>query len=134
MFRPGSQAPHLASLMGRDALSERGGVTYRELEPRSRLNRCYSLRMPFRWTVNPYRGCAMGCRYCYAAYTHEFLGIDAPEDFHSVVYVKKGAEPETARRLPAIGPKGDLIAPPTPPNPYPPPNPTPRSPPHALQP
>ena len=34
--------------------------------------------MPFRWTVNPYRGCAMGCRYCYATYTHEFMGIAHP--------------------------------------------------------
>jgi DNA repair photolyase len=66
--------------------------------------------MPFRWTVNPYRGCAMGCRYCYAAYTHEFLGVNEPEAFHTVVYVKTGTEEETARRLPTIARRGQLVA------------------------
>ena len=41
----------------------------------------------------------MGCRYCYATYTHEFMGITTPEAFHSLVYVKTGAQAETARRL-----------------------------------
>ncbi len=66
--------------------------------------------MPFDWTVNPYRGCAMGCRYCYATYTHEFMGIATPESFHSVVYVKEGAEAETERQLPSIVQRGELIA------------------------
>jgi DNA repair photolyase len=96
--------------MGTAVLRERGGVRYHELQSRSLLNRCDSPRMPFRWTVNPYRGCAMGCRYCYAAYTHEFMGIDTPEDFHSVVYVKTGAEAETARRLLPVVRRGELIA------------------------
>ena len=84
-------------------MRERGGVEYRELKARSLLNRCDSPRMPFTWTVNPYRGCAMGCRYCYATYTHEFMGIDGAETFHSLVYVKTGGEEETARRLAARG-------------------------------
>ncbi len=96
--------------MGTAVLRERGGVRYHELQSRSLLNRFDSPRMPFRWTVNPYRGFAMGCRYCYAAYTHEFMGIDTPEDFHSVVYVKTGAEAETARRLLPVVRKGELIA------------------------
>jgi DNA repair photolyase len=66
--------------------------------------------MPFTQTVNPYRGCAMGCRYCYAAYTHEFMGITTPEDFHSLVYVKVGAEEETARRLAGVVRRGERIA------------------------
>ena len=99
MIKPGVPAPNLAPLMGTETLRERGGVTYREIQARSLLNRCDAPRMPFRWTVNPYRGCAMGCRYCYAAYTHEYLGVTVPEQFHSLVYVKKGGEEETARRL-----------------------------------
>jgi DNA repair photolyase len=66
--------------------------------------------MPFRWTVNPYRGCAMGCRYCYAAYTHEFMGMAGGDEFHSTVYAKAGGEAETARRLRAVGGRGELIA------------------------
>src|SRR2546430_13670390 len=41
---------------------------------RSRLN---ARPMPFGWTLNPYRGCEMACRYCFARYTHEFLGHNA---------------------------------------------------------
>jgi DNA repair photolyase len=66
--------------------------------------------MPFEWTVNPYRGCAMGCRYCYATYTHEFMGITSPESFHSTVFVKRGAEKETARRLALVVRRGGRIA------------------------
>jgi len=44
--------------------------------------------MPFGWTVNPYRGCEMGCHYCFARYTHEFLGLDDPDAFERTIYVK----------------------------------------------
>jgi DNA repair photolyase len=109
-IRPGVPAPNLAPRMADETLRERGGVEYRELQARSLLNRCDSPRMAFTWTVNPYRGCAMGCRYCYATYTHEFLGIAAPEQFHSLVYVKTGAEAETERRLAAVVRRGETIA------------------------
>src|SRR5260221_11327589 len=109
-IKPGVPAPSLALRMGGVDLREQGGVTYRELRSRSLLNKCDSPRMPFAWTVNPYRGCAMGCRYCYATYTHEFMGITTPEAFHSLVYVKTGAEEETARRLAAVVKKGQRIA------------------------
>src|SRR5687768_15721054 len=96
--------------MGSETVRERGGVSYREIQARSLLNRCDSPRMPFTWTVNPYRGCAMGCRYCYAAYTHEFMGITTPESFHSLVFVKTGGEQETARRLALVVRRGERIA------------------------
>ncbi len=44
--------------------------------------------MPFGWTANPYRGCEMACRYCFARYTHEFLGHNEPEAFERRIYVK----------------------------------------------
>jgi DNA repair photolyase len=109
-IKTGIPAPNLASRMGTEDMREQGGVTYRELKARSLLNKCDSPRMPFAWTVNPYRGCAMGCRYCYAAYTHEFMGITTPETFHSLVYVKTGGEEETSRRLAAVVRKGERIA------------------------
>jgi DNA repair photolyase len=110
MIRPGAPAPNLAPLMGQEDLREKGGVTYRQLRARSLLNKCDAPHMPFTQTVNPYRGCAMGCRYCYAAYTHEFMGITTPEDFHTLVYVKVGAEEETARRLAGVVRRGERIA------------------------
>ena len=108
-IRPGVPAPNLAGRIGEETVRERGGVEYRELKARSLLNRCDAPRMPFTWTVNPYRGCAMGCRYCYAAYTHEFMGIGGA-DFHSLIYVKTGAEEETERRLAAVVRTGETIA------------------------
>lgn len=110
MIRPGVPAPSLAARMGKDVVRQRGDVRYLELATRSLVNRCTSPRMPFQWTVNPYRGCAMGCQYCYATYTHEFMGLTTPEEFHSTVYVKKGGEAETARALAAAVRRGDRIA------------------------
>jgi DNA repair photolyase len=110
MLKPGVPAPSLAARMGEEPLRERGGVRYLELKSRSLLNRCSSPRMPFAWTVNPYRGCAMGCRYCYATYTHEFMGIETPEDFHTTVYVKTGTEAETGRALARVIARGESIA------------------------
>jgi DNA repair photolyase len=66
--------------------------------------------MPFSRTVNPYRGCAMGCRYCYATYTHEFMGITTPEEFHSTVYTKVDGEAETERAIAAAARAGERIA------------------------
>jgi DNA repair photolyase len=52
----------------------------------------------------------MGCRYCYATYTHEFMGITTPEEFHSTVYTKVGGEAETAKALAAAVRSGEWIA------------------------
>jgi DNA repair photolyase len=109
-IRAGVPAPNLVPRIADTPFREHNGVAYRELQTRSLLNRCDSPRMPFDWTVNPYRGCAMGCRYCYATYTHEFMGIETPEAFHSTVFVKVGGLEETARRLASIVRSGRLIA------------------------
>jgi DNA repair photolyase len=45
--------------------------------------------LPFGWTVNPFRGCELGCAYCYARYTHEFLGHADPAEFERTIYVKR---------------------------------------------
>src|SRR5579859_5943281 len=64
---------------------------YFVLPVRSILNRCDSNRVPFEWTINPYRGCEFGCKYCYARYTHEYMELD-PTEFEKRIYVKQGAE------------------------------------------
>ena len=49
-------------------------VVFRTLHARSILNRSQSKRrLSMAYSINPYRGCEFGCRYCYARYTHEFL-------------------------------------------------------------
>ena len=68
------------------------------LPVKSILNRCDSARVPFDWTVNPYRGCEFGCKYCYARYTHEYMEIDGGE-FERKIFVKQGAAVLLARDI-----------------------------------
>lgn len=64
-------------------------VEYFTLPTRSLLNRCTSKRVPFTWTINPYRGCEFACKYCYARYTHEFMEMRDGIDFERKIYVKQ---------------------------------------------
>lgn len=68
------------------------------LPVKSILNRCDSNRVPFDWTVNPYRGCEFGCKYCYARYTHEYMEIDG-NDFERRIFVKQDAGALMARDI-----------------------------------
>src|SRR5205807_500446 len=63
-----------------------GQTTVREARCSSALNRVKG--MPFAWSLNPYRGCAHGCHYCYARRTHQFLNLDADDAFSSVLIAK----------------------------------------------
>jgi DNA repair photolyase len=68
-----------------------------EVRARSVLNRVPDRsRMPFRWTINPYRGCTHACTYCFARPTHKYLDFDAGRDFEREIVVKVNA-PEVLR-------------------------------------
>jgi DNA repair photolyase len=68
-----------------------------EVHAKSVLNRVpEKSRMPFRWTINPYRGCSHACVYCFARPTHTYLGFDAGRDFEREIVVKVNA-PEVLR-------------------------------------
>jgi len=69
-------------------LNDKRRVEYRSLPTRRWLNRCHSRRVPFDWSINPYRGCEYGCKYCYARFTHEFLERRDPQSFEREIYAK----------------------------------------------
>ncbi|MER6911986.1 Rv2578c family radical SAM protein [Streptomyces sp. NPDC000594] len=74
------------------------GMTFHEVRARSVLNRVPGAsRMPFEWTVNPYRGCSHACVYCFARKTHSYLDLDTGHGFDSQIVVKVNA-PEVLRR------------------------------------
>lgn len=63
------------------------------------LSRNDSPDIPFRYSVNPYRGCAHACAYCYARPTHEYLGLGAGTDFDTRIYAKVNAAALLRRKL-----------------------------------
>jgi len=102
IFSPGAtRVPTLvAAAAGAPRAGGRNGVDYHEIPCQSALNRCSSDRMPFDWTINPYRGCEFACRYCYARYTHEYIGLQDPHTFETQIFAKTSAAEALARELP----------------------------------
>jgi DNA repair photolyase len=87
------------------------GMTFYEVQARSILNKVpEASRMPFRWTVNPYRGCSHACVYCFARKTHTYLDLDSGHDFDSRVVVKVNAPELLRRELGAATWRGEHVA------------------------
>jgi len=90
-------------------LEAKRSVEYLELPTRRYLSRCNSPRMPFRWMINPYRGCEFGCKYCYARYTHEFMELRDTADFERKIFVKHFDRAAFRSELSGL-PRGETIA------------------------
>ena len=106
---PGPQLVGIARLAARgEHLSVGHDVEYFTLPVRSLLNRCTAARMPFQWTVNPYRGCEFACKYCYARYTHEFMEMRDGLDFERKIYAKQDAARLLRRDLRKAKPGEDI--------------------------
>lgn len=69
-------------------LEVRSDVEFIELRPKRALNVNRSRHMPFAYTLNPARGCEFGCKYCYARYTHEYLGREGERAWDREILVK----------------------------------------------
>src|SRR5258708_24615884 len=110
---PGAEAPGPRSaaglgpqpaLFGRDAVARTfdtpgfRGMTFYEVYAKSIINKVPAAsRMPFQYTINPYRGCGHACVYCFARNTHTYLDLDSGLDFNSKIIVKVNAA-ELARK------------------------------------
>ena len=86
------------------------GAEVQEIYCKTLLNRIDVPRFPFRWTLNPYRGCRHACRYCYARPTHEFLGMDSGQDFEQRVFAKVNAPQVLRQELKRPSWRGESIA------------------------
>lgn len=65
------------------------GITFHEVLCKSALNKVpNAAALPFRYTVNGYRGCSHACRHCFARPTHEYLDFNPGTDFDTQVVVK----------------------------------------------
>ena len=91
-----------------DGVRRGGDTVYQEVACRSALNRVEG--MPFRWTLNPYRGCTHGCHYCFARRYQSHLDLGAGDDFSSVVLVKTNFPEVLARELSRRPLDGQMVA------------------------
>src|SRR5579875_439910 len=82
--------------------------TVREITAKSVINRVQN--MPFRWSINPYRGCRHACVYCYARPTHEYLGLEGGTEFQEVIFAKVNAAQVVRRELARPSWRGDTVA------------------------
>ncbi|MGW1676370.1 Rv2578c family radical SAM protein [Saccharopolyspora sp. NPDC002376] len=82
-----------------------------EIRAKSIINRVPGeSQVPFRWTVNPYRGCTHACIYCFARRTHTYLDLDAGHDFDSKIVVKLNAGTLLRKELASPRWAGEAIA------------------------
>ncbi|MCP9438356.1 MAG: PA0069 family radical SAM protein [Nitrospira sp.] len=95
----------------RDLLEPAGPATLTVYEDATReiLSRNESPDLPFRWSVNPYRGCFHACAYCYARPSHEYWGFGAGTDFDSKIVIKKDAPRLLRRAFDKSSWRGELI-------------------------
>lgn len=87
------------------------GVTFHEVLCKSALNKVpEAANLPFRYTVNAYRGCSHACRYCFARPTHEYLDFDCGTDFDTQLVVKVNVAEVLRRELARRSWTRDIVA------------------------
>ncbi|MFN2464567.1 MAG: radical SAM protein [Candidatus Dormibacteria bacterium] len=86
------------------------GIEFIEVEARTVINHVPGERLPFSWTINPYRGCSHACVYCFARATHWFLNLGAGRDFETKILVKVNVVEVLRAQLAARRWKGEQIA------------------------
>lgn len=88
-----------------------GRTSYLEGTCKTALNRVPAeSRLPFGWTVNPYRGCAHSCHYCFARAYHTYLDLGVGDDFSSKIVVKTNVAEVLRRELASPRWAGEAVA------------------------
>ncbi|HEX6458687.1 MAG TPA: radical SAM protein [Thermoleophilaceae bacterium] len=86
-------------------------IRFYEVHAKSALNHVpKASRMPFRWTINPYRGCTHACAYCFARPTHTYLDFNAGRDFEREIVVKVNVPELLRKELAKPSWKGEHVA------------------------
>ena len=94
------QTSAIAGLLRVVETPEFAGVRFHEVLAKSALSRVpESSAMPFRWTINPYRGCTHACVYCFARPSHAWLDLDTGEGFDRDIVVKVNVVEMLSREL-----------------------------------
>ncbi len=83
-------------------------VQYVEVQCKSALNRVQG--MPFKWSLNTYRGCAHACHYCYARASHTYLDLNADDDFETRIFAKVNVAEVLRRELARPSWQGESVA------------------------
>src|SRR5919108_1242364 len=86
------------------------GIEFIEAEAKTIINKVPGNYLPFKWTINPYRGCSHGCHGCFARVTHTYMDMNAGRDFETKIVVKVNAPQVLRRQLAAKRWKGEHIA------------------------
>ncbi len=118
LFELGARPPttrdvaRTVKVSGAEGLSEAqrraDAAVYQEVTCRSALNRVEG--MPFRWTLNPYRGCTHGCHYCFARRYHTQFELNTGDQFASVILVKTNLPDVLIRELDKPSWRRELVA------------------------
>jgi len=97
-LRDVADAIRLAGIEGLTEARRRSDqAKYQEVHVKSALNRAQG--MPFKWALNPYRGCTHACEYCYARKYQQHLELDAGDQFSTVIFVKTNLPQALAREV-----------------------------------
>ena len=78
---------------------------YEQVATKRTLNRVKEEKMPFDWSINPYRGCAHGCSFCYARAFQSFIGMGAEDEFQNHIFIKSNAAEALEAQLSGIARK-----------------------------
>lgn len=110
-MRPVANPPNPFESQHRDLLEPAPHASLQMFEDATReiLSRNDSPDLPFRWSVNPYRGCFHACAYCYARPTHEYWGFGAGTDFDSKIIVKRDVARLLRRAFEKSSWQGELV-------------------------